>query len=331
MPPTKQATIRCYTARSSRKQQLQRARESRKRNREPEIEPPESDESRCELGLTVSSIPSSISSPVASSSISAAACAEHVIGASGKKFKAFHKKGESGSFELIDHPTNSDVQEPVDNTPLPTTICDLNEIANLFAACACPVCGQTAVRLQSEESRKRGMAVHLKVTCSNCDTLIGTNYTSATMPAENNSFEVTRRTVTASVLCGFAARKLNKFCEYLNLPGLSSETFKAHCDALYQLTPKLKEHVVELAVQAVREAHKDMLPNCVGDGGIIDIAVSYDGTWHTRGHSSKLGVACVIDLLTGICIDYHVMSKYCQKCETTGKKMKELGPNAHEV
>ena len=122
MPPTKQATIRCYTARSSRKQQLQRARESRKRNREPEIEPPESDESRCELGLTVSSIPSSISSPVASSSISAAACAEHVIGASGKKFKAFHKKGESGSFELIDHPTNSDVQEPVDNTPLPTNI-----------------------------------------------------------------------------------------------------------------------------------------------------------------------------------------------------------------
>ena len=342
MPPTKQATIRSYTARSLRKQQLQRARESRKRNREPEIEPRESDVSRCELALAVSSVPSSISSPVssvpssisspvASSSTSAAACTEHVIGASGKKFKAFHKKDESGSCELIDHPTNSDVQEPVDNTPLPTTICDLNEIANLFAACACPVCGQTAVRLQSEESRKRGMAVHLTVTCSNCDTLIGTNYTSATMPAENNSFEVTRRTVTASVLCGFAARKLNKFCEYLNLPGLSSETFKTHCDALYQLTPRLKEHVVELAVQAVREAHKDMLPNCVGDGGIIDIAVSYDGTWHTRGHSSKLGVACVIDLLTGICIDYHVMSKYCQKCETTGKKMEELGPNAYEV
>ena len=158
MPPTKQATIRCYTARSLRKQQLQSARESRKRNREPEIEPRESDVSPCEIALAVSSVPSSISSLVASSSTSAAACSEHVIGASGKKFKAFHKKdgSESGSCELIDHPTNSDVQGPVDNTPLPTTICDLNEIANLFAACACPVCGQTAVRLQSEESRKRG-------------------------------------------------------------------------------------------------------------------------------------------------------------------------------
>ena len=105
--------------------------------------------------------------------------------------------------------------------------------------------------------------------------------------SRKNLFEVTKRTVTASVLC-FAARKLNKFCEYLNLPGLCSETFKTHCDVLYQLTPRLKEHVVELAVQAVREVHKDMLPNCVGDGGggggggITDIAVSYDGTWHTR-------------------------------------------------
>ena len=51
----------------------------------------------------------------------------------------------------------------------------------------------------------------------------------------------------------------------------------------------------------------------------------------TLDDSPKLGVACVIHLLTGICIDYHAMSKYCQKCETTGKKMEELGPNAYEV
>ena len=93
------------------------------------------------------------------------------------------------------------------------------------------------VHLHSEEPRKKGMAVYLKVMCS--------NYMVPTMPAEN-SFKVTRRTVTASVLRGFAAGKLNKFCEYLNLPGLSSETFKTHRDALYQLTPRLKKHIVEL-------------------------------------------------------------------------------------
>ena len=51
----------------------------------------------------------------------------------------------------------------------------------------------------------------------------------------------------------------------------------------------------------------------------------------TPDDSSKLGVSWIIHLLTGICIDYYAMSKYCQKCETTGKKMEELGPNAYEV
>lgn len=74
-----------------------------------------------------------------------------------------------------------------------------------------------------------------------------------------------------------------------------------------------------------------MNPNCELQGGIIDIAVSFDGTWHTRGHSSQTGVACVIDLMTGICLDYHVMSKYCQKCETTGKRMKDVGPVAYQI
>ena len=47
---------------------------------------------------------------------------------------------------------------------------------------------------------------------------------------------------------------------------------------------------MELAVQAVREAHKEVFPNYVEDGDSIDIAVRYDGTRHTRGHTSKTGV-----------------------------------------
>lgn len=40
---------------------------------------------------------------------------------------------------------------------------------------------------------------------------------------------------------------------------------------------------------------------------------------------------CVIDLLTGFCVDYHVMSKYCRACETTGKRMRQCGENAYQV
>ncbi|GFV80518.1 uncharacterized protein TNCV_2150521 [Trichonephila clavipes] len=50
---------------------------------------------------------------------------------------------------------------------------------------------------------------------------------------------------------------------------------------------------------------------------IVDIRVSYDGSWLTRGHTSNIGVGCVIDLLTGFVIDYEVMSKWCGECEQT--------------
>ncbi|GFU79265.1 uncharacterized protein TNCV_2137881 [Trichonephila clavipes] len=35
----------------------------------------------------------------------------------------------------------------------------------------------------------------------------------------------------------------------------------------------------------------------------------FDGTWLTRGHSSQIGVGCVIDLLTGFVMDF---LKLCQ-------------------
>ncbi|GBN10289.1 hypothetical protein AVEN_54458-1 [Araneus ventricosus] len=33
--------------------------------------------------------------------------------------------------------------------------------------------------------------------------------------------------------------------------------------------------------------------------GITNIAVTFDGTWLTRGHTSQTGIGCVIDMLTG--------------------------------
>ena len=50
------------------------------------------------------------------------------------------------------------------------------------------------------------------------------------------------------------------------------------------------------------------------DDGILDIDVSFDGSWQKRGHSSHNGVASVIDMLTGVVVDYEILSNYCAKC-----------------
>lgn len=46
-----------------------------------------------------------------------------------------------------------------------------------------------------------------------------------------------------------------------------------------------------------------------------NVAVSFDGTWPTRGHSSRIGVAAVIELFSGYVLDDVVLSNFCLGCE----------------
>lgn len=59
----------------------------------------------------------------------------------------------------------------------------------------------------------------------------------------------------------------------------------------------------------------------------LDITVSYDGSWQKRGFTSKYSVGCVIEVITGLVIDFEVISKYCRVCQT---KITELGENSIE-
>ena len=42
--------------------------------------------------------------------------------------------------------------------------------------------------------------------------------------------------------------------------------------------------------------------------------MSFDGTWHKRGHSSHYGVGVVIDTDSGFVLDTHTVSNYCKVC-----------------
>ena len=47
---------------------------------------------------------------------------------------------------------------------------------------------------------------------------------------------------------------------------------------------------------------------------VVDLTVSYDGSWVTRVHKSQYGIDCVVEVITGLVIDLQVMSLYCQRC-----------------
>ncbi len=47
---------------------------------------------------------------------------------------------------------------------------------------------------------------------------------------------------------------------------------------------------------------------------VINIRVSFDGTWQKRGFTSHYGIGVCIDLITGLVIDFEVLSSYCHAC-----------------
>ena len=61
----------------------------------------------------------------------------------------------------------------------------------------------------------------------------------------------------------------------------------------------------------------------VADDKILDVAISFDGTWTKRGFTSLTGVVFVISIDTGEVLDYYVLSKVCQKCALKKSKLSD--------
>ncbi|KAL8592498.1 hypothetical protein ACOMHN_021440 [Nucella lapillus] len=104
------------------------------------------------------------------------------------------------------------------------------------------------------------------------------------------------------------------------------KTFPKKADKLYSKIGDFEGDLFARTAQYVRQVHAGQAGITLGSDDVLDISVSFDDTWLTRGHSSHIGVGCVVDLLTGLCIDAHVMCTYCQVCESTGKKIHSEKP-----
>ena len=48
----------------------------------------------------------------------------------------------------------------------------------------------------------------------------------------------------------------------------------------------------------------------VADEAQLDVTVSFDGSWHKRGHTLLYGFGAM-EVLTGLILEYTIMSKYC--------------------
>ena len=77
----------------------------------------------------------------------------------------------------------------------------------------------------------------------------------------------------------------------------------------------MNQKILKDILEYIRKAYENLSKSSSTIiNGLIDMAVSFDGLWLTKGFRSRLGLACVIDIITSYVIDYVVMSKTCRLC-----------------
>ena len=130
------------------------------------------------------------------------------------------------------------------------------------------------------------------------------------------AFDINVRAVFASTTTG--RKGLQKICVTLDLP--KPITSKPHNALMKHLSDKYIEQADIVMKKSALKLSKIILddhPEKIeinNDKLISSVAVTVDGTWHRRGHCSKIGVVFVISVLTGEVLDYLVKSLYCHEC-----------------
>uniref|UniRef100_A0A1B6JRX1 Mutator-like transposase domain-containing protein n=4 Tax=Proconiini TaxID=565685 RepID=A0A1B6JRX1_9HEMI len=201
---------------------------------------------------------------------------------------------------------------------------DMVCVKELVRNLVCPICLHPN-SLSITETERNGFACKLNVECENCPDLEIFSYTSKKIDG-SKSFDVNRRIVKSFMTIGEGYGSLEKFSLVMNLDSMSSKTYSSHSAEVSKSSVFMGGDNLKKARARVRESYKDM-DATITDDTVVDIGVSFDGSWHKRGHTSNYGVGVVIELQTGLVIDYCVLSKYCQVCVNTAT---ELGAESPE-
>ncbi|KAK1874926.1 Protein RAD61 [Dissostichus eleginoides] len=120
---------------------------------------------------------------------------------------------------------------------------------------------------------------------------------------------------------GYAA--LKKISKVLGIPALHLKTYQRHDKRVTVAEIERGLESLHRTREQVRQAYADVDPDVAellreDAEAVINISVSFDGTWQKRGFTSHYGIGVCIDILTGLVIDYEILSCYCHACALKG-------------
>ncbi|KAH9365874.1 hypothetical protein HPB48_022866 [Haemaphysalis longicornis] len=170
-----------------------------------------------------------------------------------------------------------------------------------------------------KEDREYGLAVKLVPKCVNCGD-VSTAWSSPRVDGESKAkpFAINVLGARAMQSTGKQQTAFNDVFSSMNISsrGLHNKTWQSYMKTKLTLAAvRASQKVTADCTRSVRQLYAEL--DLANPG---NIAVSYDGSWMTRGHSSHIGVGTVIELFTVLVLDYVVPSNFCAGCERAPKE-----------
>lgn len=125
---------------------------------------------------------------------------------------------------------------------------------------------------------------------------------------------------------GHGREAMADFCTIFNMPPpVTSGNWSLHNHAIRKNAEDiLQKECVDAGNRLRQMISKE--DNNAAEDDVLDIPVSYDGTWQHRGFSSAHGVGVVMSIDTGEVLDSLVLSKSCVSCN----RMKNKDPDSDD-
>lgn len=119
---------------------------------------------------------------------------------------------------------------------------------------------------------------------------------------------------------GLGYSGLRHYCKYFNARCLNEATFIVYARQVIQDVVNDTEDNLQSNARMVRRVYDADLDD------ILDITVSYATTYHQWGSDFCLVAGAVIELQTGLVLDYDVANMYCHVCKINAKRIISMTP-----
>jgi hypothetical protein len=172
-------------------------------------------------------------------------------------------------------------------------------------AAVCSSCCKPSSQLQlfQRNNEREGLSESLFLKCSSCKIETPLSTSKRLGGKGGGAHDVNRRSVLASL----GQNGLTNFCAAMNLPPpVTKKAYNEHLIQIEKAAIGNAEQQMQDAARRVREKVAREQPDDILDD-VASVAVTVDGTWQKRGHSSKIGVIFVISVDTG--------EIFCHECK----------------